>query len=435
MLREEDITLLKNRFEAPATFRIEIHQDKNGHIMSCCQAVSTQFRSSVKASSDANGVGGVVDFFTSKFDWGCVPCRHFCEYYKYSKHLYCTATMGVGLEALRVCQEFTKGACPFQLVTVELIKVFGKGNVATYKNELATAAKDHPDLAIHKGWLLEEGGYHNVVGIVDGEGRLTVCNYDGKFLFPRENIDDEDSTVAVRISHWQGCVSLARGATPLRQVTWTGLPLTLNQWEDIIPQRLPAALSREDQLAQLARAFAGERQECPCISAQPSFCLTPATATTTESAPAFASMTSADFNGSAGEPTPVLLITGTHMSANPCPGVGVARAVRAAIPDAHIFAADNHTVVDAVFSEARKVEELGNTVTTAGDTKQRQWDIVAGILQELRDRKHPCEDAASQSVFYLPVRSACNGCRNVQFLIKLSLVAVPGQRYRRRSYG
>jgi hypothetical protein len=400
--RDEQIAALKGKFDPPTTFRISPHLDKNGIILSCCQTVSTQFRGTVKAVFDANGICGVIEYVTKKFHWGCIPCTSFCECFKYADHMYCTATMGIGLEALRLCQESSDGNVSFQLVAVEQISVFGRGNVDTWRRELAKTAKKYSDRPIHKDWLLEDTSYHNLLGIVDKEGNLTLCDYDGKFFFPRDVTDDEASTVSLRVTHWQGCASLALGAPALRQVTWGGLPLTLGQWEDITPQRVPAALSREDQVAQVALAFTSSRQEVSPVSAQQSFCLTPTTATTTESSPTGSS--NALWGTDATHAPLSLLITGIYMGSNPCPGVGVARAVRATLPDAHIVAADNFTASDSAFSEARKIEELGNMVATAGECKQRQWDIVAGLLQELKDKKHPDDDASNElSVFYIPV--------------------------------
>ena len=91
------------------------------------------------------------------------------------------------------------------------------------------------------------------------------------------------------------------------------------------------------------------------------------------------------------------------MGANPCPGVGVARAVRAAWgAAARIVAADDCKFSDPAFSEFRKIDELGSTVSSAGGSKQQQWDIAVGLLKELVEMQEHYGGHEAQA-FYYPV--------------------------------
>jgi hypothetical protein len=414
--RDHEVLLLKNRFSSPADYRIKIHKGTNGTALPCCQTASVQFQAALEAAVGLNGICGAIDFLSSKFHWGCISCSYLCECIEYADHLYCTATMGVGLEALRRYQVSDDGQVMFKLVTVELINVFGNGSIGTWKKELADTAMNFADRPVHKDWLENGAGYHNLLGIVDNAGNLSLCDFDAKFFFPREITTDEASTVCLRVAHWSGCASLEAdpAPTPLTPVNWGGLSLQLNVWEDITPERVPTTLSREEQVAQLVSALGGSQMMCSSLSradSDNSSPNSPGTVTTYESELPTPVSVARAFSGLALHgrlAPPAVLITGIHMGPNPCPGVGAARAVRVVFPEAYILAADDSKFSDPVFSDFRNVEELNNTVATAGGRKQQQWDIVAGLLRELHERSggnaFSSAPFASHGVYYLPVR-------------------------------
>ena len=189
---EAQIAALKCRFLPPSKFRLLRHKKQSSggfelNTAPCCQSAIAYFRSCVVSSASSDGMSGVINFITNKFHWGCVPCLYYCECLKNCNDVYCTATMGLGLEAL----EYYRSICPsplsFKVIVVELVKICGRGNIRTWRNELDKIKRTYTTRHRHvpQDWLGEDTAYHNLVGVVSRDGNLTLCDYDSKFVFLR----------------------------------------------------------------------------------------------------------------------------------------------------------------------------------------------------------------------------------------------------------
>jgi hypothetical protein len=93
-------------------------------------------------------------------------------------------------------------------------------------------------------------------------------------------------------------------------------------------------------------------------------------------------------------PPVTVIISGIYMGINPCPGVGMARALRAHFGPGgvRLVAVDDCQFSDPVFDAYLPVEE---TMTGASEAAE-QWAAVEKVLQR--------ERSSGAQVFYLPVR-------------------------------
>jgi hypothetical protein len=346
---------------------------------------------------------------------------------------------------------------------------FSKEDIIACKKELLETAQHYTTRPVQTEWITEEAVYHNVVGIIDHEMQLMVCDYDGKFLVPRNRTLNHGCIVSIRISNWLGdtphhanprsdviptadhltyenCSSCGAStnsalgadsssprvpsAPPLPDVAnWNGVPVEFNVWVDIRENEQMQALSPQDQVAVLGSVYAPSLPLLPLP--EPQSCARAATTATTtaaaaaavddlttplsessDSATAFTTVTATAASASAATATvTTVVITGVHMGYNPCSGVGVARSIRAAVPAARIIGADECKFSDPAFSAFHSVDELGSTGSSVGATKQLQWDIVLSLLHDAHTHTHTADHDADRAncglsqLFYYPVRT------------------------------
>lgn len=429
----QQIDILQARFSSRKNVKfcshyIEATATQSATIAPCCQCARTVLRSSVIACATRNGISGVIEYFTKSFTWGCYPCKYYCECFRHSDELFCTATMCIGLEALNIYRQHVKASVSFDLATVELIIIQPKDVINSSKIDIADSRSAHPNKSISSEWLLEDTMYHNLVGIVDRNMQLTACDFDSEFILNDSGINCQARIAAIRVCPWTGGDTsrsfLSSTNTPAavgKTVAWSGLTIPLGRWFNI-----PAAnFDRDDALkASLGSVYSN-------LALQPEPHLVDSCGPAMVNAGTFASshistdslnsqctleVTLSELPLSTLRPfatlpakiLPTVLISGIHMGTNPCPGVGVARALRATYQDSvRLLALDDAQFSDPVFDALHQVFEMGSTLCSATASSQRQWDTVASLLLEhLRGdrRKEQAAVISQKPSFYMPVK-------------------------------
>lgn len=467
----QQIEILQARFAAPSSVKFQSHyvqvtgSEEPSTIAPCCQAARSVLRSSVVACAAKNGVPGVIEYFTNRFSWGCYPCQYYCECFRHADELFCTGTMCVGLEALDIARAHCTAPVPFDLVTVELIIVQSRDVINSSKVDVADSQRTHPNKFISGDWLLADTMYHNVVGLVDRNLQLTICDYDAQFIFHHDKNLSEERVAAIRVCAWTGgdtkdsFLSAKDVKSAARRLSWSGMTIPLGKWFSI-----PAGAhldsthcSAADPLNVLGAVYGAKQHPESLVSragtaAQSSVAkrkvpdadttaglvtvsldsveshistdsleslLPPATLAyphTSMHPPEVKQSPSIDAEhsksaGSAGR-LPTVLISGIYMGPNPCPGMGVARALRACYGDrVNLIALDDAKFSDPVFDSLQQVFEMGSTLCGATASKQRQWDTVARLLLE-----HLRDSDGNTAPFYIPVSTQpTSSCMNTLY--------------------
>jgi hypothetical protein len=418
----KEIYCLKTRFiRSPADKRLEKHTDKDGSISACCQSALTSLRGSIVSAGLHGGVGGVVELCTRKFAWGCYPAKYFCECVQHSKELYCTATMLIYLECLQRFKELGSVDNQVGLLAVEVISVLSQESVEYVHRVISAATEKHGDRKIHDGWVMDHTDYHQLAGVMDCTGQLTLCDCDGSLLVRPADERCEDRIVCIRATPWSGGGDTlsANGRT---KVTWCGMDVPLGRWVTVPAHTITSRSAGNTLLAlqQLSRVYqdatsntvdesSSKRRHVDTLSTPGPASKAPRTSPSTDS---FAGSTDSpatdasvsNVTSSPSDPQPLTVyISGVYMGTNPCPGVGVARALRAhynATPSAalRLVAVDSCDTSDPVFDGFIQVVAEGAAVET-----QVLWQTVHKRVQEQR--------GAGRGSFYIPV-SCAGACSN-----------------------
>jgi hypothetical protein len=319
------------------------------------------------------GVPGVVELCTRKFAWGCYPAKYYCECVQHSKELYCTATMLIHLECLQRFKELDSSNNQVGLLAVEVISVLSQESVEYVHRVISATTEKHGDRKIHDGWVMDHTDYHQLAGVVDCEGLLTLCDCDGSLLVRPTDERCEARIVCIRATPWSGGGDTlsANGRT---KVTWCGMDVPLGRWVTVPAHTTTSRSAGNTQLAlqQLScvyRAIAGnttvegssKKRHIDALSTPGPASKAPRTSPSTDSfaesadSPATDASYHSNVASSPADPQPLTVyISGVYMGTNPCPGVGVARALRThynATPPAalRLVAVDNCDTSDPVF--------------------------------------------------------------------------------------
>jgi hypothetical protein len=413
----KEICCLKSRFiRSPADKRLEKHADKDGNVSACCQSALASLRGSIVTAGLQGGVCGVVELCTRKFGWGCYPAKYYCECMQHSKELYCTATMLIHLECLQRFKELDSGNSQIGLLAVEVISVLSQESVEYVHRVIGAATKKHGDRMIHDGWVMDHTDYHQLAGVVDCEGRLTLCDCDGRVLVRPTDESCEARIVCIRATPWSGGGDTL-SANGRRQVAWCGMDVPLGRWATVPANTATSQTVSNTQLAlqQLSRVYqdatsntvdegSSKKHHVDALSTPGPASKVPRTspsidsfAESTDSPDTDASVSNIASNRADPQPLTVY-ISGVYMGTNPCPGVGVARALRVhynATPSAalRLVAVDSCDTSDRVFDGFIQLVAEGAEVEA-----QVLWQTVQKRVQEQRD--------AGRASFYIPVRGS-----------------------------
>eukprot|EP01032_Pedospumella_encystans_P017075 gene17075-19465_t len=393
----DQIKILKSRFNAPSAVRLLSHKIQGTEkVANCCQAATASIRGVVVASATSEGINGVIEYFTSYFAWGCIQSQYYCECVANRQELYCIATTCVGLECLGLYKSLSAHK-QFDLMVVEFIIADCASVIRTEKQYLVEASRKKSQADLSCGWVLDDTFYHVLVGLVDQQFNLTICDNDATMPF---SITENGSTTRIqsmRVSPWAGDTKPTRSFS---HVNWNGTQIALNRWVDDL--NISDMITTANAIETLGKVYGAESHDCHRVTVWPA------------SQPSSTSLTTASPSSESGSPydtnklvlstaIPIVLISGTYMGPNPCPGVGIARALRAALSDkdARLISVGDAEFSDPVFDAHWPVLELGAAAYLTGPTKtQTQWDIVAELI--LTQQAEASAALGYSPVFFIP---------------------------------
>ena len=377
---ESQVKALKEFFDPPARIRLQSHKSRNGEVASCCQAAKASIRGAVVSSATSEGIAGVIAYFTAHFSWGCLQSKHYCDCMANRDDLYCIGTTCVGLECLGFLKSISEHKL-FDLMVVEFLISDCASVIRTEQQYLKEASQLETTAERSHSWVLKDVFYHVLVGLVDSQNHLMVCDSDGSMPFLAINNGSAARIQSMRVTPWAG------DANPIRSfchVNWNGTQIALNRWVDDlnIDEGTTVAVAVET----LPKVY--DVQRPTTLSAHPSA----SSLTTIFSSCGNLLVRPRDRH------TTNVLISGTYMGPNPCPGVGIARALRAALVDQEVrlISVGDAEFSDPVFHTHWPVLELGAAAYLTGPTKtQTQWNIVAELIL--------AQQTEASRAFFIPV--------------------------------
>ena len=397
----QEVTQLKTNFPSPSSMRLQCHRTKSSSgiesVAHCCQSAKAVIRGAVVASAANGGVAGVIDYFTTDFVWGCLQGYFYCECVKNRKNLFCEGTACVGLECLHFYRTLCPLSNPFDLVIVEIIVSDSPSSNHSTRLCLSEATRRNPTQHMSRGWILDDTYYHIMVGIVDKQRNLSICDSDGQML----HIVTESAAqiVSIRLTPWSG--QGEENAAPLRSngsIMWNDMHLALQQWVDLIDIKKEKVVVPDPMVFVLGRVYATGASDAESSESNDSPTNPIDMAFSEGGESSVADCPLVRFGS-----TPTVLISGTYMGTNPCPGVGIARALRSAIGSSNLrlIAVGDADFSDPVFNDSLEVDELGAAVHLTGpDKKQIQWDTAAALILA---HMQAGNTGSSTDVFLIPV--------------------------------
>jgi hypothetical protein len=183
---------------------------------------------------------------------------------------------------------------------------------------------------------------------------------------------------------------------------WNDMELALQQWVDLIDIKKEKVVVPDPMISVLGRVYAtgASITESSKSNDSPTNPIDIAFSESGESSVADCSLVHL---GSA----LTVLVSGTYMGSNPCPGVGIARALRSAMGSSNLrlIAVGDADFSDPVFDDSLEVDELGAAVHLTGPDKvQIQWDTAAALILAHMQAGNA---SSSTDVFLIPVRFFC----------------------------
>lgn len=333
------------------------------------------------AAASSGGINGVVQYFTSEFTWGCVQGHYYCDSLDHRKELFCVGTACVGLESLNFYRSISPPSARFDLVIIELVATTCPSVIRSEKLWLSEEVEKNAPHELSSGWVLDNAYYHVLVGIVDSNLKLNICDYDARMPYLLSDNDSSTKIAAMRVSPWQGDSNTSKLST---HVVWNGAHIALNQWVDFDDQLFQGSASSCDTVATLGGVY-GSPGKGMSMRSHPSSTSMTTDISVSLNSPYLSShgCTSTEMHPLLRASLPTVFISGTHMGTNPCPGVGIARALRTGLPHtgARLIAVGDAEFSDPAFDAYWPVEELGAASHLSGRTKtQKQWDAVSELV-------------------------------------------------------
>ena len=386
---ESQVKDLKEFFDPPARIRLQSHKSRYGEVASCCQAAKASIRGAVVSNAVSEGIAGVIAYFTTHFSWGCLQSKHYCDCMSNRDDLYCIGTTCVGLECLGFYKSISEHKL-FDLMVVEFLISDCASVIRTEQQYLKEASRLETTAERSHSWVLKDVFYHVLIGLVDSQNHLMVCDSDGSMPFLAINNGSAAKIQSMRVSPWAGDNKPIRSFS---HVTWNGTPIALNRWvDDVDDLNIDESTTVAVAVETLAKVYDAQRP------------------TTLRANPSASSLTTSF--SSCGDllvrpkdrRTTNLLISGTYMGPNPCPGVGIARALRAALGDKEVrlISVGDAEFSDPVFYAHWPVLELGAAAYLTGPTKtQTQWDIVAELI--LAQQTEASAELGDSRALFIPV--------------------------------
>lgn len=341
---------LKCQFGDPSNATLRVHTcPVTGTILQCCRA-SRGVLESVASANSSTGIADSLSYLQSKYTWGVRRCTYLCEAVEYANDADCGARTEVALELLSIHISYMiglsrNGLIGIQLAHVQLILRCDGADVDLFKNDIDKMYSQKcsvSDISNLKLWLGSSCCYHRCVGLYTTASRhLRLWDF-GEWFTLRSSLSGlPGSVLAIHVTPHScgddvGCRSTSSDLDHEEWMMWDGeQKLRCGQWVMVSDLTTPVNKTshHEDSVSHtrkgleiLADIFASHLLKSnithplsPMIGMEPSPCGVESSTSTIPNT------------------TIVVFISGCHMSANPGPGVGVARALRAGLnrPDSY----------------------------------------------------------------------------------------------------
>lgn len=307
------------------------------------------------------GLMGVLEFMRSKFVWGAARKNEIGDISDLTERVDCIGQASI---ALGIVYDFcVDNRTDITLATIQLVKRADRQDIAVWNTvieDMHLNRATESELEELKGWLIGDYIYHQCIGLISPSGVLTIWDNNGDILMPPRVLADENVILAIQVTPFLGN-SWQLGTLPHRHFDWL-------QWEHVpVPTSKWVRLNDSSfgDLFSAARAVVSTVVEVAAGSPDEiSVPLAPTSHT--------------------------VLITGCHMSPNPCPGVGIARSLRAgaasfpALVSLELVAVDNNDELfsgmsDPVFDSCRSLIVMSPLCKCSLEEK---WTAMQELLQD-----------------------------------------------------
>ena len=413
----QEVSMLQARFSPPTNVKFHFHQHK-GVKSPCCQSTYAVLYGTIVAAASTGGINDVIQYYTSNFNWGCFPCKHYCEALKHANELFCTGTMTIGLESLGMYRSLCPSRPQFDLVVVELILQLSASSVQDNLDNISTTKSIYKHRIINTRWLLSHTCYHNLVGIVDKDKNLTLSDYNGKFLFQQHENNSINKILAIRVSPWLNhhnkttFLSMDRHSLYPQCLKWNARLLPLHCWTQIAETCDSGPLYSEHIYMQVNLLASLYKTQCVHNSMHNTTEIPVVEASIHRNNPQqLAPHHSIDPLIHAPQPVEaIVLITGIYMGTNPCPGIGVARALRVHY-NAHtpgtvqLVSLDNCQTSDPVFDTHLPLTDDGAEAAET-ESLEDSWRVVEREIMQLQQKQSNTKK--NVPILYIPVRLYIN---------------------------
>lgn len=266
----------------------------------CCLSCLSSMNAAAQSCSALTGVAGVLDMLQRRIKWGYARCDFLCECFERPGELDCGAGMALALIVLNsiALKESEKS---LRFLSVQLVKKINSSQHQDFNANFKHTTSSTENAT----WIGVNCMYHQVVGVVDTLHK-TVALWDfgqweyGQWLLPSSDTTQEESILAVRLVNDASSSTLT---SEERDETywWRDREIKLNEWSRT--QTLPQNTTND----MCAQKFKSLNDLFACA---------------TGSHGHLTSFDSEQGSNSDQLAQVTVCVSGCHMSAIPCSGVG-----------------------------------------------------------------------------------------------------------------
>jgi len=181
-------------------------------IAPCCKASLACLVSSAQSCLSTSGVAGVLNMIENSIHWGFARKTYVCECIEHMNELDCEASAALAVKILRSVQ-FIGKEDDLQFVPVQLIGVCNDSHITVEKNQFKQQTHDS-----EVPWMAGSYYYHVAVGIISPmRGTIKIWDF-GTWLQPYQEATEDCAIVSMRVD------------SSTAVYDWLGTKLVANQW-------------------------------------------------------------------------------------------------------------------------------------------------------------------------------------------------------------
>ena len=214
----QEVADLQAKFPSPSPIVVHVQNDSKV-ISPCCKTSLACIVSSAQACLSTNGVAGVLNMLENSIHWGFARKDYVCECLSHMNELDCEAGAALVVKVLRSVH-FLGKENDLQFVSVQLIEAYNASNTTITTNQYKQVK---PDSVVP--WISGSYYYHVAVGIIStvttSTGGRSIKIWDfGKWLQPYQVATEDSAIISVRV--------VSSNSTAFYD--WNGTKLVANEW-------------------------------------------------------------------------------------------------------------------------------------------------------------------------------------------------------------